>query len=145
MNNTRTIKHFKAATNALKRTEAALIELAKQQIELIVKVHEDLGIIANIARAGYRYYDWIEIKDVTLDGQFTVECQLWTHANYMNEFNHETSFILSKHIINGQPEKFVEELTAKLQPVAEAKKANDRLVKLSKIEQLEKQLEELKK
>lgn len=143
----------KAFHEAQEQLDAALEQLkpvAKHQIELTKKVYSEMGVpLEGYDLRGYRYYDWIEFEVGGYyegDSQIPVIiCQLWERGRCGDPDSYETTFTLSRHIINGEPEKFEQELRAKLQKKADEEAQRREKTKVAEIARLQKQIEELQK
>ncbi len=143
----------KAFHQAQEQLDAALEQLkpvAKLQVELTKKVYSEMGVpLEGYALRGYRYYDWIEFE---IGGHYegdsdipAITCQLWERGRCGDPDTYETSFTLSRHIINGEPEKFEQELREKLQKKAAEEAQRRERTKAAEIARLQQQLEELQK
>ena len=138
---------FYEASNAFDEAKGALKPYAKQQIEITKKVVTELGMKDHYDYRPMFYHDWIEFEvggyyEGTSDTP-VIECNLWYRGRCGDSDSVEGSFKLSQHIINGRPEKFEDELRAKLGDTAAKKRQAEREQKQRQIEELRSQLAKL--
>lgn len=138
---------FYEASEAFDAAKEALKPLAKQQIDITKRVTTELGMKDDYRYRPFFYYDWLEFEvggyyEGTSDTP-VIECHLWYRGRCGDSDSIEGSFKLSQHIIDGQPEKFEDELRAKLGDAAAKKRQAEREQKQREIEALQKDLERL--
>ena len=138
---------FYEASEAFDAAKEALKPLAKQQIDITKKVANELGMKEHYDFRAMMYYDWMELE---VGGYYegnsdtpVINVNLWERGRCGDSDSIEGSFKLSQHIIDGQPEKFEDELRAKLGDAAAKKRQAEREQKQREIEALQKDLERL--
>lgn len=138
---------FYEAERALEEAKGALMPYAKQQIELTKKIVIELGMKDHHDYRPFFRYDWIELE---VGGYYegdsdvpVINCQLWQRGRCGDSDSMEGEFKLSQHILDGQPERFEDELRAKLGDAAAKKRQQEREQKQRQIEELQAQLAKL--
>lgn len=138
---------FYEASEAFDQAKEALEPYAKQQIELTKKIVTELGMKDHYDYRPMFYYDWLEFE---IGGYYegasdtpVIECQLWYRGRCGDSDSIEGTFKLSQHILSGQPEKFDDELRAKLGDTTAKKRQAEREQKQRQIAELQSELAKL--
>ena len=144
---TNAARAFYEASEAFDQAKSALEPLAKQQIEITKRIATECNMKENYTYRPFFYYDWIEFE---VGGYYegasdtpVIECQLWYRGRCGDSDSMEGSFKLSRHIIEGQPEKFEAELRGKLDGEGQKKARLEREQKERQIAQLQADLKKL--